>query len=93
MATARPFSQWRGMRTCRLSSELLRKNAACGILHGAEVAHELRGRLGDEGALKAELLGIGHAVVALVGRSEARELIGMSHPVELDQRSTITPPR
>ena len=54
-----------------------------GILHGAEVAHELRGRLGNEGTLKAELLGIGHAVVALVGRSEARELIGMSHPIEL----------
>ena len=32
------------------------------VLHRAEVAHELRGGLGNEGALATELLGIGHAV-------------------------------
>ena len=53
------------------------------VLHGAEVAHELRGGLGNEGALATELLGIRHAVVALVGRGETRELIRMGHPVKL----------
>ena len=53
------------------------------VLHGAEVAHELRGGLSNEGALATELLGIGHAVVALVGRGETRELVRMSHPVKL----------
>ena len=53
------------------------------VLHGAEVAHELSGCLGNEGALTTELLGIGHAVVALVGRGETRELVRMGHPVKL----------
>ena len=53
------------------------------VLHGAEVAHELCGGLGDKGALAAELLGIGHPVIALVRRSEARELVRMGHPVKL----------
>ena len=53
------------------------------VLHGAKIAHELSGGLGNEGALATELLGIGHAVVALVGRGEARELVRMSHPVKL----------
>ena len=53
------------------------------VLHGAEVAHELRGGLGNEGTLATELLGIRHAVVALVGRGETRELIRMGHPVKL----------
>ena len=53
------------------------------VLHRAEVAHELRGGLGNEGALATELLGIGHAVVALVGRGETRELVRMGHPVKL----------
>ena len=53
------------------------------VLHGAKVAHELRGSLGNKGALTAELLGIGHAVIALVGRGETRELVRMGHPVKL----------
>ena len=53
------------------------------VLHGAEVAHELRGGLGNEGTLATELLGIRHAVVALVGRGETRELVCMGHPVKL----------
>ena len=53
------------------------------VLHGAEVAHELSGCLGNEGTLATELLGIRHAVVALVGRGETRELIRMGHPVKL----------
>ena len=53
------------------------------VLHGAKIAHELRGGLGDEGALATELLGIRHAVVALVGRGETRELVRMGHPVKL----------
>ena len=53
------------------------------VLHGAKIAHELSGGLGNEGALATELLGIRHAVVALVGRGEARELVRMSHPVKL----------
>ena len=53
------------------------------VLHGAKIAHELRGGLGNEGALTTELLGIGHAVIALVGRGETRELVRMGHPVKL----------
>ena len=53
------------------------------VLHGAKVAHKLCGGLGNEGALAAELLGIGYAVVALVGRGETREFVGMGHPVKL----------
>ena len=53
------------------------------VLHGAEVAHELSGCLGNEGTLATELLGIGHAVIALVGRGETRELVCMGHPVKL----------
>ena len=53
------------------------------VLHGAKIAHELRGGLGNEGTLATELLDIGHAVVALVGRGETRELVRMGHPVKL----------
>ena len=53
------------------------------VLHGAKIAHELCGGLGNEGALAAKLLGIGHAVIALVGRGETRELVRMGHPVKL----------
>ena len=53
------------------------------VLHGAKVAHELRGGLGNEGTLATELLGIGHAMVALVGRGETRELVRMGHPIKL----------
>ena len=53
------------------------------VLHGAKVTHELRGGLGDEGTLATELLGIGHAMVALIGRGETRELVSMGHPVKL----------
>ena len=53
------------------------------VLHGTKVAHELSGCLGNKGTLATELLGIRHAVVALVGRGEARELVGMGHPVEV----------
>ena len=53
------------------------------VLHGAEVAHKLRGGLGNEGALATELLGIRHAVVALIGRGKTRELVRMGHPVKL----------
>ena len=52
-------------------------------LDGAQIAHELRGRLGDEGPLFAKLLGVGDAVIALVRRGETGELVGVSHPVEL----------
>ena len=53
------------------------------VLHGTKVAHELSGCLGNEGTLATELLGIRHAVVALVGCSETRELVRMGHPVKL----------
>ena len=49
---------------------------------GAEVPHELGGGLGDVGPLQAELLGVDHPVVALVGGGEAGELVGVGVPVE-----------
>ena len=54
-----------------------------GRLDGAEVAHQLGGALGNEGAFLAELLSIGDAVIAVVGGAEAGELVGVSHPVKL----------
>ena len=53
------------------------------ILHRTKIAHELSGCLGNEGTLATKLLGIGHAVVALIGRGKTRELVRMSHPVKL----------
>ena len=52
-------------------------------LDAAEVAHELRGRLGDVGAGLAELLGVDHTVVGLVGRREAGILVRVGIPVEV----------
>ena len=52
-------------------------------LDGTEVTHELRGGLGDVGAFQAEAFGIGHAVVAFVGRAEAGKFFGVLRPVEL----------
>ncbi|CAN4040231.1 HTH-type transcriptional regulator immR, partial [Dysosmobacter welbionis] len=54
-----------------------------GGLDGAEVPHQLGGALGDEGALPAELLRVGDAVVAVVRGAEAGELVRVGHPVEL----------
>ena len=53
------------------------------ILHRTKIAHELSGCLGNEGTLATKLLGIGHAVVALIGRGKTRELVRMGHPVKL----------
>ena len=49
---------------------------------GAEVAHQLRGGLGDECAL-AEVLRVGHAVVGVVRRGQAGELVRVGHPIEV----------
>ena len=54
-----------------------------GGLHRAEVAHELCGGLGDESTLFAEALRVGDAMIALIGSTQAGELLGMGHPVEL----------
>ena len=48
----------------------------------AKIAHELRGGLGDERAFLAELLGIGDAVIAVVGGAQAGELVGILGPVK-----------
>lgn len=49
---------------------------------GAEVAHELRGGLGDVCGL-AEFLRVGDAMVGVVRSGEAREFLRMGHPVEI----------
>src|SRR5699024_6770081 len=57
-----------------------------GVLRGlaaAEVPHQLGGGLGDEGPALAEPLGVGDAVVALVGGGQAGELVGVGHPVKV----------
>ena len=51
-------------------------------LNAAEVAHELRRRLGDECAADAEALGVGHAVIALVRGAKAGEFVGVLCPVK-----------
>ena len=51
-------------------------------LDRAQIAHELRRRLGDVGTFQAEALGIHHAVVALIGRREPRELVGVGVPIK-----------
>ena len=53
-----------------------------GRLDGAEVSHELGCSLCDVSSL-AELGGICEAVVRLVGCAETRELVSVSHPVEV----------
>ena len=52
-------------------------------LDAAKVPHQLGGTLGDERAVEAEALGVGNAVVAVVGGGEAGELVGVGRPVEL----------
>ena len=54
-----------------------------GGLDAAEVTHQLGGTLGDESALQAETLGVGDAMVAVVGGGQAGELVGVGSPVEL----------
>ena len=51
-------------------------------LAAAEVAHKLGCGLGDVGKF-AEILGVGQAVVALVGQTKSRELVGVRQPVEI----------
>ena len=53
-----------------------------GGLHRAEVAHELCGGLGDESTLFAEALRVGDAMIALIGSTQAGELLGVGHPVK-----------
>ena len=48
----------------------------------AQVAHKLHAGLGDVGGI-AELLGVNDAVVAGIGRGEARKTLGIGTPVEL----------
>ena len=50
--------------------------------YAAQVAHELGHEFGGIAHL-AEGLDIGEPVVALIGRAESRELLGMRHPVEV----------
>ena len=52
-------------------------------LNRAKITHKLRGGLGDKRAFQPKAFGIHHAMVAFVGCSKTRELIGMSVPVEL----------
>ena len=52
-------------------------------LYGAEVTHQLCGRLGDERAFLAKAFCIRNAVVAVIGRGQPRELVGMCHPVKV----------
>ena len=51
-------------------------------LHGAKIAHQLHGGLRDVRTGKTEALGIGHAVVALVGSAQAGVFVGVFRPVE-----------
>jgi hypothetical protein len=52
-------------------------------LDGAEVTHELGCRFCDESALKAELLSVNDAMIAVIRRCEPGETLSMCKPVEL----------
>ena len=54
-----------------------------GGLDAAEVPHQLGGALGDKRAAEAEAFGVGDAVIAVIGGSQAGELVGVGIPVEL----------
>ena len=57
-----------------------------GVLRGldaSEVAHQLRRRLGDEGASLPELLRVSDPVIGIIRRAESRVLVRVGHPVEL----------
>ena len=54
-----------------------------GGLDGAQVAHQLGGRLGDVGALLPEPLRIGDPVIGFIRCGQAGELVRMCHPVKV----------
>ena len=53
-----------------------------GSLNRAEIPHQLGGGLGDVGPLQTEALRVGDAVVALIRRTQAGELVGVLCPVK-----------
>ena len=53
-----------------------------GALHRAQIPHELGGALGDECALQAKPLGVGHTVIAVIGGAQAGELVRVFGPVK-----------
>ena len=61
----------------------VQQKAVVGGGDGAQVPHELDGRLGDVGPLQTEALGVGDPVVALVRGGQAGELVGIGVPVKL----------
>ena len=61
----------------------IQNKGTLGRLNTAKVPHQLGGALGDEGALDAEALGVGDAVIAVIGSAQAGELVGILGPVEL----------
>ena len=53
----------------------IQQERALGGLDAAKVPHQLGGTLGDERAAETEALGVGDAVVAVVGGTQAGELV------------------
>ena len=56
--------------------------SALGGLDGTQVPHELGSAFGDEGTGQTEPLGVGDTVIAVVGGTQAWELVGVFGPVE-----------
>ena len=61
----------------------IQQERALGGLDAAKVPHQLGGTLGDERAAETEALGVGDAVVAVVGGTQAGEFVLVGRPVEL----------
>ncbi len=53
-----------------------------GALGRAKIAHELHGGFGDKCTFFAKALGIGYAMIAIIGRAETRELVLACIPIE-----------
>ena len=60
----------------------VQQKGVLGGLDRAEIPHELGGTFGDESPSQTEFLGVGDAVVAVVGGAQAGEFFLVGHPVK-----------
>ena len=61
----------------------IEQESVLGRLDRTKIPHKLNGSFCDECSALTETLGINNSVIAVIGRTETGELIGMSHPVKI----------